>query len=106
MRRLLAVAVLALPFAIAGCASHDHMYYSAPPPPAYSGFSQRGFHDGFEAARHDMAKGWAPDVDRHGDFRHPPVPPPAFDDYRHAFREGYTRAIRGDRDGYRGNDWR
>ncbi len=106
MRRLFALTILALPFAIAGCASHDRMYYAAPPPPAYSNFSQRGFHDGFEAARHDISRGWAPDVDRHGDFRHPPVPRPAVDDYRHAFREGYQRAIHGDRNGYRGNDWR
>ena len=96
MRRLLAVAVLAVPFAVAGCANHDRMYYSAPPPPTYDNFAQHGFHDGFEAARHDMAKGWAPDADRHRDFRNPPVPPPAIGDYRHAFHEGYERAYRGE----------
>jgi len=97
MRKLLAVTVLALPFAIAGCSSHENRYYAAPPPPAYGEIAQRAFHDGFEAGRHDMAKGWAPDADRHGDFRNPPVPRPAFEDYRHEFREGYERAFRGDR---------
>lgn len=97
MRKLLALAVLALPFAIAGCSSHANTYYGAPPPPAYNEIAQRGFHDGFDAARHDMAKGWSPDVDRHGKFRNPPVPPPGFEDYRHAFREGYQNAFHGDR---------
>jgi hypothetical protein len=97
MRKLLAVAALALPFAIAGCASHENMYYSAPLPPAYSEIGQRGFRDGFDAARHDISKGWAPDVDRHGRFRNPPVPRPALEDYRRAFREGYERVFHRER---------
>jgi hypothetical protein len=97
MRKLLALSVLALPIASAGCATHEYAYSSAPPPPAYTEIAQRGFHDGFDAARHDMAKGWRPDVDRHGSFRNPPVPRRGFEDYRHAFREGYERAMHGDR---------
>ncbi len=100
MRKLIAIAALALPLAVAGCAHHEAMYYAAPPPPAYNEIAQRGFHDGFNAARHDMSKGWAPDVDRHGDFRRPPVPLPAADDYRHGFRDGYQSALRGSRGGY------
>ena len=102
MRKALALAVLAVPLALAGCAEHDRAYYNAPPPPGYEHFAERGFHDGFDAARHDMSKGWRPDVDRHGAFRNPPVPGRAVDEYRHGFREGYERAFRGDRD----RDWR
>ena len=101
MRKGLALAVVALPLAIAGCSHPERAYYAAPPPPsAYADIAQRGFHDGFDAARHDMARGVRPDVDRHERFRNPPVPPRAFDDYRHGFREGYQRAIRSGSRGY------
>lgn len=106
MRKELALAVLAFPLAIAGCSHRENMYYAAPPPPAYNGIAERGFHDGFDAGRHDIAKGWAPDIDRHGRFRNPPVPRPEFEEYRHAFREGYQRAFRGGREGYRDSDRR
>lgn len=99
MHKALALAVVALPLAIAGC-SHRDNYYAAPPPPAYTEIAQRGFHDGFDAARRDIARGLAPDVDRHPRFRKPPVPPPAFEDYRHGFREGYQRAFHGAPAGY------
>ena len=99
MHKALALAALAIPLVVAGCSQRE-MYYSAPPPPAYSDFAQRGFHDGFEAARHDMARGFAPDADRHDRFRRPPVPRRAIDDYRHGFREGYRQAFHGDR-----RDW-
>jgi hypothetical protein len=100
MRRGLALAVVALPLAIAGCSHPERAYYAPPPPSAYADIAQRGFHDGFDAARHDMARGVRPDVDRHERFRNPPVASRAFDDYRHGFREGYQRAIRGDSRGY------
>jgi hypothetical protein len=45
-------------------------------------------------------------MDRHGDFRNPPVSGRGFREYRHGFHEGYERAYRGDRDGYRDRDWR
>jgi hypothetical protein len=32
-------------------------------------------------------------VDRHKRFRNPPVPPPAFEDYRVGFRRGYDAFI-------------
>jgi hypothetical protein len=95
MRKTLALVVLALPFAIAGCSHPRTVVYAAPPPPpAFTEIAQRGFHDGFDAARHDIAKGMPPNADRHPRFRNPPVPPPAFEDYRHGFREGYQQAFR------------
>jgi hypothetical protein len=104
MRKAIALAVLALPLALAGCAEHERSYYSGPYAPAYDRYAERGFHDGMEAGRHDYFKGWRPDIDRHGDFRNPPVPGRAVREYRHGFHEGYERAFRGDR--YRDNDWR
>ena len=101
MRKAFALAVLALPLAVAGCSHPQTVVYAVPPPPpAFTQIAQRGFHDGFEAARRDMAKGVAPNVDRHPHFRNPPVPPPAFEDYRHGFREGYQRAFREGSPGY------
>lgn len=92
MRKLLAVALLSLPFLLAGC-SHPQPVYG-PPPPDFSQIAQQGFHDGMQAARRDISAGRAPDVKRHPRFRNPPVPPPAFEDYRHGFREGYQSAFR------------
>ena len=101
MRTSIALAALALPLAIAGCSHPRPVAYEVPPPPpAYTQIAQRGFHDGFEAARRDMARGIPPDVDRHPRFRNPPVPPPAFEDYRHGFREGYQRALHTGPGGY------
>ena len=56
--------------------------------------AQRAYQDGFRAARHDIADGKGPNADRHPHFRNPPVRPPAYEDYRHAFREGYQQAFR------------
>ena len=106
MRKVLAVTALALPLALAGCAEHERSYYSGPYAPAYEQFGQRGFHDGFDAGRHDLSRGWRPDIDRHGDFRNPPVPDGARREYRHEFHEGYERAFRSGRDDYRDRDWR
>lgn len=77
------------------CSHPQPVVYAAPPtPPAFPETAQRGFHDGFDAASRDIAKGLPPNVDRHPRFRNPPVPPPTFEDYRHGFREGYQRAFR------------
>jgi hypothetical protein len=104
MHKALAVVALAIPLALAGCAEHERTYYSGQYAPAHERFAERGFHDGFDAGRNDLSRGWRPDIDRHGDFRNPPVPGRAFDEYRHGFREGYHRAFRGARD--RDRDWR
>jgi hypothetical protein len=88
MKKLLAFAVLSLPLFLAGC-SHQVVVYAPPPPAAFSAIAQQGFHDGFEAARRDVARNVPPSAERHPKFRNPPVPPPAWEDYRHGFREGY-----------------
>ena len=95
MRKALTLAVLSLPLALAGC-SHPQpvAYVPPPPPPGYAAVAERGFHDGVEAARRDLAAGRPPDADRHPRFRNPPVPPPAFEDYRQGFREGYRGVYR------------
>ena len=89
MKKLLAFAVLLMPLAVAGC-GHPTVVYAPPPPPAeFSQIAQQGFHDGFEAARRDVTRNVPPGVEKHPKFRNPPVPPPAWEDYRHGFREGY-----------------
>jgi predicted small lipoprotein YifL len=92
MKELFAMAVLLLPFALAGC-SHPQPapYY---PPPAYAQAADKGHHDGIEAARRDIAQGASPNPDRHPRFRNPPVPAPLMDDYRHAFSNGYQEVYR------------
>jgi len=93
MRKALLLALLSLPLALAGC-GHSYPAYYGPPAPDYNQIAQRGFHDGVDAARHDISARRAPDVDRHPRFRNPPVPPPAFEDYRRGFREGYQSTFR------------
>lgn len=95
----LAIAAVAA-LAIAGCA-HRESVVVYPPPPGYTRAAQMGYHDGVRAAQHDLRHGARPDVDRHEDFRNPPVVPPEVRDYRHAFREGYLRVMhRGPDRGY------
>jgi hypothetical protein len=93
MKRNLALAALAVPIVLAGCSHPRPVVAYAPPPPEYTEIAQHGFHDGFEAARRDIAEGKPPSIDRHPRFRNPPVPPPAFEDYRRGFRNGYERAL-------------
>jgi hypothetical protein len=90
MKKLLALAALLLPIALTAC-SHPQpvAYYPPPPPAAWTEIARQGFHDGVEAARRDIAAGRAPNAERHPRFRNPPVPPLAFEDYRHGFRDGY-----------------
>ena len=96
MRKLMALAVLSLPFALAECSHPQPVVYAPPPPPppAFTEIGQRGYHDGIEAARRDIAAGRAPNAEHHPRFRNPPVPPPAWEDYRHGFREGYRSMFR------------
>jgi hypothetical protein len=89
MKKGLALAALLLPLTVAGCA-HRVVVYAAPPPPVeFNEIARQGFNDGFEAARRDVAHNVPPGVEKHPKFRNPPVPPPAVEDYRHGFREGY-----------------
>jgi len=93
MKRFLLLFALSAPVILAGCAHKTVVVYQAPPA-ELNEIAQRGFHDGFEAARRDIADGRPPRLEQHPRFRNPPVPPPAFEDYRHGFREGYNRAMR------------
>jgi hypothetical protein len=88
MKRWIVLAAIASPLVLAGCSEHGH-YYGSHAPLAVDDIRQRGYHDGFEAARRDVAHQSRPDMEHHGHFRHPPVPASAFEDYRHAFRAGY-----------------
>jgi len=96
MKKIILLAALLFPLAMAGCSHRTTVVYAAPPPPppAFSAAAQRGYHDGIEAAQRDIHRGLAPDVRRHPRFRNPPVPPPAFEDYRHGFRAGYDQSFR------------
>ncbi|HEY1987759.1 MAG TPA: hypothetical protein VGG85_20265 [Terracidiphilus sp.] len=62
------------------------------PPSEYRDAQRRGFHDGVEAARRDMAEHRHKDADDHEMYRHPQVERGLREDYRNAFREGYSRA--------------
>ncbi len=59
----------------------------------YAAIQQQGYHDGFEAARHDVETGQPPIFDHHPRWRNPPVPPPGIPAYRQGFRDGYTRFL-------------
>jgi hypothetical protein len=94
MKKALLLVALSAPLALAGCAPKPVAVYQAPPPPVeFDQVAQSGFHDGFEAARNDINHGRRPSVEQHPRFRNPPVPGPAWEDYRHGFREGYRRAM-------------
>jgi hypothetical protein len=96
MKRWIAVAVLLITVGLAGCAHRMVVVYaSAPTPPAaLNEAAQHGYQDGFEAARRDVADQRPPDIARHPRFRKPPVPPPAFENYRSGFKAGYDAFLR------------
>jgi len=59
------------------------------PPQEFRDVQRQGFRDGIQAGRSDFDRRKQPNVERRKEFRHPPVPPPARDDYRDGFRRGY-----------------
>lgn len=59
------------------------------PPGQWSGAWHSGFHDGIDAARHDIDAHRPPDPDRHDNFRHPDRPRDQRADFREGFRRGY-----------------
>lgn len=75
------------------------VHAQGPPPPgtwspdepqgSWSHAWHSGFHDGVEAARHDVEAGRPPDPDRHDTFRHPDLPHDQRADFREGFRRGY-----------------
>src|SRR5579863_1926645 len=63
------------------------------PPSEYRDAQRRGFHEGVEAARHDMSENRRRDADDHEMYKHPPVEGDARREFREGFREGYHRAM-------------
>jgi len=101
MKKWLGAATLFVPLALAGCAHPHPTYYQAPPPPpSFREIAQEGFHDGFEAARHDVAYRKPLAFEHHELFHHPPVAPEAREDYRRGFRNGYDTFLDRERPGY------
>ena len=88
MKKLLAVSMLAATTLVAGC---GHPAYYGPPPPPGVQIHEQAIHDGFEAARRDVAEGRPLNFQHHPRFRNPPVPGPAWGDYRSGFRQGYEQ---------------
>ncbi len=84
---------------VTGCSHPQSVAYFPPPPPpppvTEATVYAQGRQDGFEAARHDVATGQPPTLEHHPRFRQPPVPPPAWEDYRRAFRAGYGEFLHG-----------
>jgi len=62
-------------------------------PSDYRDAQRRGFHEGVEAARHDMSEHRHADADDHEMYKHPPVEGDARREFREGFREGYRRAM-------------
>lgn len=86
---------------------HDQDRWDQPPSDYREDAQRRGFHEGIEAARHDMQSGRHADADDHEMFRHPPVEEGARRAFREGFKEGYRRAVehmRNDRDRDRDRD--
>lgn len=81
----------------------DHGGWDAPPQ-EFRDVQRQGFHDGLEAGRSDFESRRPPNVERRREFRHPPVPPPARDEYREGFRHGYESAYNHFRDEHHGDD--
>lgn len=115
-RNLTMVSLLAFTLA-GGTAVYAHAQEGPPPqgywqpvepPGQWSGAWHSGFHDGIEAARHDIDAHRRPDPDRHDNFRHPDRPRDERPDFRAGFRRGYQmeydhfwhRDHDGDRPGY------
>jgi hypothetical protein len=63
------------------------------PPSEYRDAQRQGFNDGIEAARRDFETRSHKDADDHDRYRHPKVEREFVDDYRHSFKEGYSRAM-------------
>ena len=63
-------------------------------PSEYRDAQRMGFRDGIEAARSDFYNHRHNDADDHDRYRHPQVEREFVNDYRHGFREGYSRAMR------------
>jgi hypothetical protein len=93
---------LLLLLALAGCAHSQPAYEPPPPPPPppppaveFREAADQGLHDGYQAAKSDVAAQRPPNVEEQEPFRNPPVPPEAVEAYRRAFRNGYEAFLHG-----------
>jgi len=77
---------------------HDRGGWDAPPQ-EFRDIQRRGFQDGIQAGRRDFESQRPPNVDAVMEFRNPPVPEPARDEYREGFRRGYEAAFSHFREG-------
>ena len=73
-------------------------YYQGPggwdaPPLEFREYGRLGFHDGIFGAQRDIENHRRPNVRNRDEFRHPAVPGWARDEYRQAFRRGYSVGI-------------
>jgi Spy/CpxP family protein refolding chaperone len=69
------------------------------PPQEFRDIQRQGFRDGIQAARRDIENQRPPNAERTMEFRRPPIPPPARDEYREGFRRGYQLALSHAREG-------
>ena len=74
------------------------------PPSEYRDAQRQGFNDGIEAARRDFETHSHKDADDHDRYRHPSVQREFVDDYRHGFKEGYSRAMHHMKDEHHDHD--
>jgi hypothetical protein len=63
------------------------------PPQEFREIQRQGFHDGIEGARKDVDNHRRPDVNNRDEYRQPPLPPGAWEEYREGFRRGYELAM-------------
>lgn len=98
MRKTRTALALVLGIALTGGTGLAVLAQGPPPPGAWepqepqgswSNAWHSGFHDGIDAARHDVDAGRPPDPRRHDKFRHPDLPRDQRDDFREGFRRGY-----------------
>jgi hypothetical protein len=108
MRITRTATALVLGLALSGGVSLAVHAQEGPPPPGWvpdapqgnwSSAWHSGFHDGIEAARHDVDAHRSPDPGRHDNFRHPDRPRDERADFREGFRRGYQMVY--DHDGHR-----
>lgn len=99
----LRIPALMLGLALVGAPAVSVYAQQGPPPPGawqpqeppgnWSEIWHRGFHEGVEAARHDMEAGRPPNPEHHERFRHPGLPPNQRHDFREGFRRGYQMFV-------------
>lgn len=62
------------------------------PPQSFNEMERSGFQDGIQGANRDYGNHRRPSVFNRDEYRRPPVPPEAWNEYREGFRRGYEMA--------------